>query len=177
ADTSLFVSEAEAALFRGQSGLGDDKVRAVGNGIDTEHFDPAVPLETVGAGEGPLAVFTGQMDYRPNIDAVRWFANDILPLVRKRQPQARFAIVGRAPTDEVRALEALSGVIVTGEVPDVRPWLAAADVVVAPLLLARGVQNKLLEAMAMARPVVATAAAATGIDAVPGEHLLVADGA
>src|SRR3546814_11040439 len=95
--------------------------------------------------------------------------------MRARHPSARFAIVGRAPTEEVRALETWPGVAVTGEVPDVRPWLAAADAVVAPLLLARGVQNKLLEAMAMARPVVASAAAATGIDAVPGEHLLVAD--
>src|SRR3546814_1547373 len=175
-DASLFVSEAEAALFRGQSGLGADKVRAVGNGIDTAWFDPALLLDRVGMGEGPFAVFTGQMDYRPNIDAVRWFASDILPRVRARHPSARFAIVGRAPTAEVRALEKLSGVTVTGEVPDVRPWLAAADAVVAPLLLARGVQNKLLEAMAMARPVVASAAAATGIDAEPGEHLLVADG-
>ena len=87
------------------------------------------------------------------------------------------SIVRRAPTDDVRALGRLAGVTVTGEVPDVRPWLAAADAVVAPLLLARGVQNKLLEAMAMARPVVASAAAAEGIDAVPGEHLLVAEGA
>lgn len=176
-DASLFVSEAEAALFRARSGLGADKVRAVENGIDTERFDPALTFDAVGAGEGPLAVFTGQMDYRPNIDAVRWFAADILPLVRQHHPDARFAIVGRAPTDEVRALAKLPGVIVTGEVPDVRPWLAAADAVVAPLLLARGVQNKLLEAMAMARPVVASAAAAEGIDAVTGEHLLVADGA
>jgi sugar transferase (PEP-CTERM/EpsH1 system associated) len=176
-DTSLFVSEAEATLFRDRSGLGADIVRAVENGIDTDRFDPAVTLEPVATGEGPLAVFTGQMDYRPNIDAVRWFATDILPPIRERHPQARFAIVGRAPTDEVRALATLPGVTVTGEVPDVRPWLAAADAVVAPLLLARGVQNKLLEAMAMARPVVASAAAATGIDAVPGEHLLVADDA
>ncbi len=176
-DASLFVSEAEAALFRKQSELGTDKVRAVENGIDTDRFDPAIPLDAVGAGEGPLAVFTGQMDYRPNVDAVRWFATDILPLIRQRHSQARFAIVGRAPTDEVRALAALPGVTVTGEVPDVRPWLAAADAVVAPLLLARGVQNKLLEAMAMARPVVASAAAAEGVDATPGEHLLVADDA
>jgi len=176
-DASLFVSEAEAAMFRAQSGLGADKVRAIENGIDTERFDPANPLDAVGTGEGPLAVFTGQMDYRPNIDAVRWFAKDIVPLIRQRHPQARFAIVGRAPTDEVRALAPLPGVTVTGEVLDVRPWLAAADAVVAPLLLARGVQNKLLEAMAMARPVVASAAAAEGIDATPGEHLLVADGA
>lgn len=176
-DASLFVSKAEAALFRARSGLGGDKVHAVENGIDTDRFDPALAFDPVDADPGPLAVFTGQMDYRPNIDAVRWFATDILPLVRQRHPAARFAIVGRAPTDEVRALAALPGVIVTGEVPDVRPWLAAADAVVAPLLLARGVQNKLLEAMAMARPVVASAAAATGIDATPGEHLLVADGA
>ena len=176
-DASLFVSEAEAALFRQQSGLGGDIVFAVGNGIDTERFDPALALDTVSKGEGPLAIFTGQMDYRPNIDAVHWFVADILPLIRKRHPTTRFAIVGRAPTEEVRALGALPGVTVTGEVPDVRPWLAAADAVVAPLLLARGVQNKLLEAMAMARPVVASKAAATGIDADAGAHLLVADGA
>ena len=176
-DASLFVSEAEAALFRAQSGLGADKVRAIENGIDTDRFDPANQLDAVGTGEGALAVFTGQMDYRPNIDAVRWFANDILPLIHQRHPHAGFAVVGRAPTDEVRALAKLPGVTVTGELPDVRPWLVAADAVVAPLLLARGVQNKLLEAMAMARPVVASAAAAEGIDAAPCEHLLVADGA
>lgn len=176
-DASLFVSEAEAALFRARSGLGSGKVRAVENGIDTERFDPALTFDAVDGGEGQLAVFTGQMDYRPNIDAVRWFAADILPLIRRQHPAARFAIVGRAPTDEVRALARLPGVAVTGEVADVRPWLAAADAVVAPLLLARGVQNKLLEAMAMARPVVASAAAAEGIDAVAGEHLLVADDA
>ena len=178
AAASLFVSEAEAALFRARSGLDADKVRAVENGIDTDRFDPAlVGGAAVRGGTGPLAVFTGQMDYRPNIDAVRWFARDILPLIRERHADARFAIVGRAPTDEVRARAGQAGVTVTGEVPDVRPWLAAADVVVAPLLLARGVQNKLLEAMAMARPVVASAAAAEGIDARPGEHLLVADDA
>jgi len=174
-DASLFVSEAEAALFQRQSGLGADKVRAVGNGIDTARFDPALPYDSVATGEGPLAVFTGQMDYPPNIDAVHWFAAEIFPLVQKAYPAARFAIVGRAPSEEVRALASLPGVIVTGEVPDVRPWLVAADAVVAPLLLARGVQNKLLEAMAMARPVVASAAAATGIDAVADEHLLIAD--
>ncbi|MBW8297543.1 TIGR03087 family PEP-CTERM/XrtA system glycosyltransferase [Sphingopyxis sp.] len=176
-DASLFVSEAEAALFRLRSALGAAKVCAVENGIDTGRFDPALTFDAVDGGEGPLAVFTGQMDYRPNIDAVRWFATDILPLIRRQHPAARFAIVGRAPTDEVRALAKLPGVLVTGEVSDVRSWLASADAVVAPLLLARGVQNKLLEALAMARPVVASAAAAEGIDAVPGEHLLVADNA
>ncbi len=176
-DASLFVSEAEAALFRARSGLGADTVRAVENGIDTARFNPELIFDAVDGSEGPLAVFTGQMDYRPNIDAVRWFATDILPLIRQRHAAARFAIVGRAPTDEVRALAKLPGVVVTGEVHDVRPWLAAADAVVAPLLLARGVQNKLLEAMAMARPVVASAAAAEGIDVAAGEHLLVASDA
>jgi glycosyltransferase involved in cell wall biosynthesis len=111
----------------------------------------------------PLIVFTGQMDYRPNIEAVTWFARDILPRIRTRHPTARFAIVGRAPTPAVQAL-AGDAVIVTGAVDDVRGWLAAADVCVAPLKLARGIQNKVLEAMAMARPVVASAAAAEGID-------------
>ena len=175
-DASLFVSAAEAALFRDRTGPGSASVHAVENGIDTAHFDPVgvTPLRPCGH---PMIVFTGQMDYRPNVDAVRWFAQDILPLIRARQANAGFAIVGRAPTGEVRALAELPGVTVTGEVPDVRPWLASADVVVAPLLLARGVQNKLLEAMAMARPVVASPAAAEGIDAVPGAHLRVADGA
>ncbi len=111
----------------------------------------------------PLIVFTGQMDYRPNIEAVTWFARDILPRIRTRHPTARFAIVGRAPTPAVQAL-AGDAVTVTGAVDDVRGWLAAADVCVAPLKLARGIQNKVLEAMAMARPVVASAAAAEGID-------------
>ena len=113
-------------------------------------------------GQAPLIVFTGQMDYRPNIDAVTWFAHDILPLIRKRHP-AHFAIVGRAPTAAVQAL-ASDHVTVTGAVDDVRGWLAAAAVCVAPLKLARGIQNKVLEAMAMARPVVASTAAAEGID-------------
>ncbi|MFV1920087.1 TIGR03087 family PEP-CTERM/XrtA system glycosyltransferase [Sphingomonas sp. MJ1 (PH-R8)] len=160
ADASLFVSEAEAALFRKATGA--PRVRAIGNGIDTAFYDPAVvqPVSET----APLIVFTGQMDYRPNVDAVTWFAEAVLPKVRERHPSARFAIVGRAPTPAVRALAEQPDVLVTGEVPDVRGWLAAASVVVAPLRIARGVQNKVLEAMAMARPVVASPEAAEGID-------------
>lgn len=161
ADASLFVSAAEATLFAA-SGAGG-KVFAVENGIDTQYFDPAAayerPKET-----RPLIVFTGQMDYRPNIDAVDRFARRILPLVRDSVPGACFTIVGRKPDRRVLALAALPGVLVTGEVPDIRGWLASAAVVVAPLGVARGVQNKVLEAMAMARPVVASPAAAEGID-------------
>lgn len=161
ADASLFVSEEEAALFRDRTGA--ERVHAIGNGIDTDKFDPAARFPRIES-MGELIVFTGQMDYRPNVEAVRWFVEAILPHVRLRHPHARFAIVGRKPTEAVQALAAQPGVVVTGEVDDVRPWLAAASAVVAPLKLARGVQNKVLEAMAMARPVVASTAAATGID-------------
>lgn len=169
ADVSLFVSDAEAALFRSEAGLAGADIRALANGVDLDFYRPgaAAPAEA----PHPLVVFTGQMDYQPNIDAVAWFAGEVLP----RLPGATFAIVGRNPADAVRRL-ASERVIVTGAVPDVRTWLAAADVVAAPLRIARGIQNKVLEAMAMARPVVASPAAAEGIDVRPGEELVVADG-
>lgn len=169
-DTSLFVSDAEAALFR--DGGANGEIRTVENGIDAHVFEPAsaTPVDEA----GPLIVFTGQMDYRPNIDAVTWFAREVVPRIRCRHRDARFAIVGRAPTAAVKAL-AGPGVIVTGAVDDVRGWLAAASVCVAPLHIARGIQNKILEAMAMARPVVASSAAAEGID--HGGTICVADGA
>jgi sugar transferase (PEP-CTERM/EpsH1 system associated) len=171
ADLNLLVSAAEADLFRRRTGL--PNIEPLGNGIDAGFFDPAAgfpPLKAAERGEGPILLFTGQMDYRPNVDAVRWFASQVLPLV----PQARFVVAGRNPTPDVRAL-AGDRVIVTGSVIDMRSWLDAADVVVAPLRIARGVQNKVLEAMAMARPVVATPAAFEGIDAQPGRDLLVHD--
>jgi len=172
ADASLFVSEAEAALFRERTNA--PRVHAVENGIDTVFYDPAGGFETIG-GEGPLLVFTGQMDYRPNIEAVTWFADKVFPRVRRAHPDARFAIVGRAPTPAVEVLAERPGVLVTGTVPDVRDWLAAAALVVAPLQLARGIQNKVLEGMAMARAVVASPAAAEGID--HAGTLCVAEGA
>jgi sugar transferase (PEP-CTERM/EpsH1 system associated) len=165
ADFSLFVSEAEAKLFRDAGGRG--AVRAIQNGVDLDYYSPGIA--PIGAPR-PLIVFTGQMDYPPNVDAVSWFAGQVLPLV----PRATFAIVGRRPAPAVKRL-AGERVMVTGAVDDVRPWLAAADAVAAPLRIARGVQNKVLEAMAMGRPVVASPAAFEGIDAVPGRDLLVAD--
>jgi len=161
ADASLFVSKDEADLFRRATGA--ERVHAVENGIDTEFFDPTATFKRIDT-TGSLIVFTGQMDYPPNIEAVTWFAEAILPHILIRHPDARFAIVGRQPTDAVKALARHKGVKVIGEVADVRGWLTAASVVVAPLKLARGIQNKVLEAMAMARPVVASDAAAQGID-------------
>ncbi len=174
ADHSLFVSAAEAQLFRTASGLSAEKVGYLENGIDLDRFDPAYVAQPISV-DGPLIVFTGQMDYRPNIDAVSAFARETMPLIRAQRPDAQFAIVGRAPTPEVTALGAQPGVRVTGEVPETRDWLAAATLVVAPLKLARGIQNKVLEAMAMAKPVIASPAAFEGIDAVAGRDIIVAD--
>ncbi len=167
ADATLFVSEAERNLF---SSYANTDAQVIENGVDNEYFSPSSVLPV--AGSRPLIVFTGQMDYAPNVEAVVGFVDDVMPLL----PGVTFAIVGRSPTAAVRAL-ATERVIVTGEVADTRPWLAAADVVVAPLKRARGVQNKVLEAMAMAKPVVASSAAAEGIDARRGEELIVADSA
>jgi sugar transferase (PEP-CTERM/EpsH1 system associated) len=160
-DASLFVSEAEAELFRKRSGAAN--VRVVENGIDTDFFDPAASFPRMDT-TGKLIVFTGQMDYRPNVEAAIWFAETVLPHIRLIHPDAVFAIVGRNPTAAVAALAKQDGVRVTGEVADVRPWLDAAACVVAPLKIARGIQNKVLEAMAMARPIVASGPAAEGID-------------
>ncbi|HEX9954940.1 MAG TPA: TIGR03087 family PEP-CTERM/XrtA system glycosyltransferase [Allosphingosinicella sp.] len=171
AEVSLFVSEAEAALFAERADLPQGDIRALHNGVDLDFYRPGA-VSPAGAPKRPLIVFTGQMDYAPNADAVTWFAQQVLPQV----PGAHFAIVGRNPSDAVKRL-ASERVTVTGEVPDTRFWLEAADVVAAPLRIARGVQNKVLEAMAMARPVVATPAAFEGIEAQPGRDLLVADSA
>ncbi len=176
-DMSLFVSDAEAALFQQRSGLTSARIKPLCNGIDHVFFNPAAPFAKLSEAErpkGPLMVFTGQMDYRPNIEAVSDFARRILPDIRAQLPEATFAIVGRAPTPAVQALAKEAGVIVTGAVDDVRSWLAAADLIVAPLRIARGIQNKVLEAMAMERPVLASALAAEGIDAEDGTHFIVA---
>ena len=176
ADATLLVTEAEAELFR--SRLCDPagaRIAALRNGIDTASFDPTAvePHPELGAYSGPQIVFTGQMDYPPNVDAVERAAWHILPRIRERHPDARFHVVGRAPTERVLRFDRQAGVRVWGEVPDVRPFLAAADGMLAPLAIARGVQNKVLEAMAMARPVVLSAEAATGIDARDGEHFAI----
>jgi len=172
AHSTLFASAAEADLFRKRSGA--QNVHVVGNGIDTDFYDPTAAFKTLHPPYAdPLIIFTGQMDYRPNIEAVTAFATDTMPIIRASIPEATFAIVGRNPSAAVNALSALPGVQVTGAVDDIRSWLAAADVVVAPLRTARGVQNKILEAMAMAKPVIASPPAAEGIYAQPGSHFFV----
>lgn len=175
---TLLVSEAEAELFR--SRLRDHraaKVAVLGNGIDTTFFDPAVPLAVMPlAGlAGPHISFTGQMDYAPNIAAAERLVDRILPMIRREFPEARCHIVGRNPPDSLRARHDRNGCHVWGEVPDVRPFIAGADLVAVPLEIARGVQNKVLEAMAMARPVLLTREAAMGIGGTDGEEFAIAD--
>jgi sugar transferase (PEP-CTERM/EpsH1 system associated) len=175
ADRTLLVSEAEAALLRSRlREPGRARIEALANGIDFAAYDPAAaaPHPQLAATPGPHFVFTGQMDYPPNIVAVQRFALAILPEIRRTHLAAQFHIVGRAPTAEVRALEG-EGVRVWGEVAAVQPFLTGADIVVAPLTIARGIQNKVLEAMAMARPVLLTPDAATGIAATNGIHFAV----
>src|SRR4051794_10661939 len=173
---TILASEAEAALARRLLPDGAPKIGAVPNGVDTAYFDPAAGsfLKPYTDNAAPVLVFTGAMDYAPNVEAVVWFAEAALPLLRAAGTAPRFAIVGARPAREVTRLARLPGVLVTGQVPDVRPYLAHATLAVAPLRVARGIQNKVLEAMAMALPVVATLEAAQGIDAEPERHLLTA---
>jgi sugar transferase (PEP-CTERM/EpsH1 system associated) len=173
-DAALFVSEAEARLFRQLAPESAGKTSFVNNGVDTDYFSPAIPFTNPYPEGAAAMVFTGAMDYWPNVDAVCWFAHEVLPAVRKAYPSARFYIVGTRPTVQVRALAALPGVHVTGAVEDVRPYLAHARFAVAPLRIARGIQNKVLEAMAMAKPVIVSAQALEGIHAEPGREIMLA---
>jgi sugar transferase (PEP-CTERM/EpsH1 system associated) len=175
ADAVAFVSDEEAELFRSVLDEHRDRVVTLPNGVDTETFDPDRRYEPPFAGQGAAFAFTGAMDYLPNIDAVTWFASKVFPAIRQALPAAQFLIVGLNPTAEVRRLGELAGVVVTGRVPSVAAYLAHAQVAVAPLRIARGIQNKVLEAMAMAMPIVVSSGALTGIRAKSGEHLICAE--
>jgi sugar transferase (PEP-CTERM/EpsH1 system associated) len=176
-DHSLFVSEDELRHFRSLAPESAGRTSFISNGVDFRYFSPLHPFDDPFPTGGARIVFTGAMDYRPNIDAVSWFAREVMPLLREGGRSPGFWIVGANPADEVRRLAGLAGVHVTGRVPDTRPYLAHADVVAAPLRIARGIQNKVLEAMAMGRPVVATPQAFQGIRAEPGRELLIAEDA
>jgi sugar transferase (PEP-CTERM/EpsH1 system associated) len=173
-DNVLFVSREEANIFLEFAPEARAKVSYVENGVDLRRFDPAQlnPNPFI-EGVDPI-VFTGAMDYRPNIDAVVWFSREAFPAIRAKHPRAEFWIVGGNPTKCVRNLVRDSSITVTGTVPDVRPYLAHSRCAVAPMRVARGIQNKVLEAMAMAKPVVLSPAALEGLRAEPGRDLLLA---
>jgi sugar transferase (PEP-CTERM/EpsH1 system associated) len=142
------------------------------NGIDLAYYRPSP--ETI---EPAHLAFTGVMDYLPNVDGCVWFAREMLPRLRARFPAVRFTIVGADPNAEIRALAAEPGVTVTGFVEDTRDWLRRAAISIAPLRIARGIQNKVLEALAMGHAVVGTTAATQGVEGTPGRDYLVADDA
>ena len=154
-----------------------DRIRCVENGVDADYFDASLVLPNPFLDDKPRIVFIGAMNYLPNVDAVSWFVHSALPEIRRHHPDAEFWIVGSNPVARVQHLARQSGVHVTGTVSDVRPFLAHASCAVAPLRIARGVQNKVLEAMAMGSVVVATREACEGLTAVSGRDLLMADGA
>jgi sugar transferase (PEP-CTERM/EpsH1 system associated) len=176
ADAVAFVSDEEAALFRNAVNPTTARIVTIANGVDADAFDPGKSWPRPAWGTGPAFVFTGSMDYQPNIDAVIWFADNVFPAVRTICDQAQFVIVGSSPTPTVKALASRPGVLVTGRVADVQPYLAHAAAAVAPLRIARGIQNKVLEALAMGRPTIVTTEALTGIGTPGRTPVIVADG-
>lgn len=163
----------EAELLRGE---GIPPVQVVCNGVEIPvRRDTGLP-ESIRALQ-PFALFVGTMDYLPNVDAVAYFAEEILPRIRERHPELNFLIVGRNPSNRVHKLGTLPGVVVTGAVPDIEVYLANCAAVVAPFRIAQGIQNKLLEALAACKPIVSTSGPAAAIGGKHGETLLIADNA
>jgi sugar transferase (PEP-CTERM/EpsH1 system associated) len=166
-DKVTLVTEDEALLFKNMSPRHlKHKITMLSNGVDISYFDPQADfdLTDLPSIEELCISFTGAMDYWANEDAVTWFCQNVWPKIVSVHPSCVFYIVGGKPSDTVKKLSSLTGVIVTGRVPDVRPYLAASTLAVAPMRIARGVQNKVLEAMAMAKPVVMTSMGQEGID-------------
>jgi sugar transferase (PEP-CTERM/EpsH1 system associated) len=172
-DRTFLVSEAEKGVLAQYGSVA--KVEALSNGVDLEYFSPRTSPPD-GEKTAPVKlVFSGAMDYWPNVEGAVWFAQNVFPMVRKVFPEAIFCVAGRNPDQAVVELQKISGIEVTGTIPDMRAHLATATLCVVPLQIARGIQNKVLEGMAMQKPVVATPGAATGLKAVFGTEIVVAE--
>ncbi len=173
ADRVLAVSSSDrAALLRLAP---EASIAIIPNGVDCSAY---APLPSAPDPHPPTLVFTGRMDFRPNVDAVQWFCQEVWPQVRAAVAEARFQIVGRSPTPAVEALQRLPGVEVVGAVPDDRPYIGRADLYVLPMRFGGGIRFKLLQALAMERAVVSTPLGAEGVEGlVDGEHLRLAAGA
>jgi sugar transferase (PEP-CTERM/EpsH1 system associated) len=176
-DVTFLVTEPETRRFAELAPEVADRLTWIEMAVDLDHFSPTHRFDSPYHGDGPHVVFTGNMDYWPNADAVAWFADAVLPSLRQHWPGVQFHIVGNNPGADVLSLGRRDGVHITGFVPDVRPHLAHAAAAVSPIRMARGVQNKVLEAMAMGRPVVASRQSFEGVRAEAGRDLLVADDA
>ena len=175
-DRTIFASQAEKLRFDVLAPESIEHTDWVTNGVDTSYFSPELQFSSP-FNSRPAIVFTGAMDYRPNIEAVLWFSKQVLPALARHKRNPVFYIVGSNPDPDVQELSAQDNIVVTGKVPDVRPYLAHASVSVAPLRIARGIQNKVLEAMAMALPVIVSTEAFKCINATPWHDLIVADDA
>ena len=172
-DGIITVSDEDASTFRDRFGL-KNVLGTAPTGVDLEFFQ-SIPMEPTAA---PTAVFVGSMDWYANVDAVLYFVRDVWPEVRQRIPKARFVIVGRQPTPEILALHAPDkGVEITGTVPDVRPYMRQAHLMVVPLRIGGGTRLKIYEAMAAELPVVSTTIGAEGLPVSHGRHILIADDA
>lgn len=164
-DAVSVISREEAELFR--SWHQDREAHPISNGVDHEYYSPkaieASSWQSIQKGE-PQLVFVGVLDYLPNVQGLEWFCSHVLPLLKREFPGLRLSIVGRRPMPQIKELEKHPEVCVVGEVDDVRPYVLSANVAIAPLQIARGIQNKILEALACGKPVIATSNAAAGID-------------
>lgn len=174
-DKSIFVSKEEADLYKKLVPDVSERVTQISNGVDTDYFTPEHDYSNPYTNNENVIVFTGAMDYWANIDAVIWFADKVLPIIQESIEGVKFYIVGSKPNEKVRELGKNPGINVTGAVYDIRPYIKHAKIAVAPMRIARGIQNKVLEAMAMAIPVVATSAAMDGITSSVGAAKYVTD--
>ncbi|WP_019028749.1 TIGR03087 family PEP-CTERM/XrtA system glycosyltransferase [Colwellia piezophila] len=174
---SLFVSHDEAKLFRAkQAPEQQAKIHGVLNGVDINFFNPQLSFsEEKLVPKVPFISFTGAMDYWANIDAVLWFVEHVWPLVLAQKPDAIFCIVGGSPSRDISALAKNKGIVVTGRVHDIRPFIAKAHGVVAPLQIARGIQNKVLEAMSLNKTIIVTSMGMEGINAEESEGVIITD--
>jgi len=180
-DASIFVSGEEKELIEKSTST----THVVANGVDLEQFYPArekssdplgkATLKAIAKNNAPVFLFSGVMDYFPNEQAVEWFVKDVWPQVKANYPDAEFIIAGMKPSNKTRLLARVDGITVTGFVEDMLPYYHRADIFVAPFQIARGLQNKVLQAMACELPVISTSKGATGISTTPGQHLLIAD--
>ncbi|MCX5680466.1 MAG: TIGR03087 family PEP-CTERM/XrtA system glycosyltransferase [Candidatus Omnitrophica bacterium] len=166
--SSIVTTEDERKKLEAVDPRGKEKTHVIANGIDLDYFIPQVKEPAY-----KNLIFTGQMDYLPNIDAVKYFYKDILPLIRRKVPDIRFFIVGRNPSLSIK--NSCGEAVVTGEVNDIRPYLTEAAVFVAPLRISFGIPNKVLQAMALGIPVVATSQILRAIRAVPERDILIGD--